>query len=104
MLRIVAVGDDAQAQPVEDQVDVARLVFGEVLLAHQAFGLQRAELAQLAVGLRQLQRVRSRLAGELVDEMRNIAAPPHRQGGNGERERGDGGLHGRIVTQKALWC
>ena len=55
MLGVVAIGDDAEAQPVEDEVDVARLVFGELLLAHQTLRLQRAELAQLGVGLRQLQ-------------------------------------------------
>src|SRR5258706_7550960 len=81
LVGVIAVGDDPEAQAVERQVAVLCLVASEVLLAQRALVLQRSDLAQLVVGLRQFQAVGTRVAGELVDEMRSVALAPGGQAG-----------------------
>src|SRR5690242_18564569 len=93
-LGVVGIGNDAQAQPIEEQILVARLVAAEVLLAHHSLRLQRPELAQLGVGLGQLERVGARVARHLLDEMRNVAARPGGQRSEREQDKKDGGPHG----------
>src|SRR5258708_37538906 len=73
---VIAVGDDPEAQAVESQVAVLCLVRSEVLLAHHALVLQRSDLAQLVIGLRQFQADGTLAAGELGDEIRSAALAP----------------------------
>src|SRR6266852_2205512 len=57
LVRVVAIGDDAEPQAIEHEIAIARLVRPEILLAQQLLALQRPDLAQLVIGLRQLEAV-----------------------------------------------